>query len=944
MPRIFDNIEDTLLPALKETLASAYRADFAVGYFNLRGWRHLADQIEGWSGQPDNQVRLLVGMQQRPRDELRAMYGLNGEESISNAVAGRRRKEIANDFHHQLVVGTPTAMDEEGLRRLARQLRSRKLVVKLFLRHALHAKLYLAYQRHFHLPIVGYLGSSNLTFSGLKGQGELNIDVLDGDAAKKLSGWFEDRWNDSFSLDVSEELAEIIEESWARERPLPPYHVYLKMAYHLSAEARVGLAQPRGFEGFEGELFDFQAAAVKIAAHHLDKRGGVVIGDVVGLGKTIIASALIRTLEPDYFASLILCPKNLVEMWQKYRRRFGLRAEILSMSEVIRDLPRLQRFPLIVIDESHNLRNREGKTYGVIRDYIEKNLAKVVLLTATPYNKTYLDLAAQLRLFVPPDTDLGIRPEAYLRMLPDGEFTFAQKYGVPVRSIQAFELSQQPDDWRELMRLYMVRRTRSFIQANYAKTDQEGRKYLEFSSGERSYFPKRLPRALAFALDEANPQDQYARLYAERVVRVIEELQLPRYGLGNYALDNPTSLTEAEAKQIENLGRAGTRLKGFVKTNLFKRLESSGQVFLHSLRRHILRNYVYLHALKNNLDLPIGTLDADFLEPDYTDRDEDGLFEDEGVNGNWAARAVQIYEEIKLKSGFKWIRPSLFTKSLAHDLEKDAAALEEILTASGVWNPERDTKLSALERVLTQTHPTDKVLIFTQFADTVVYLEQQLKARGLEALAGVTGDSDNPTALATRFSPRSNSEKGGTQVAPERELRVLISTDVLSEGQNLQDAFVVVNYDLPWAIIRLIQRVGRVDRIGQRSREIFAYTFLPAEGLERVINLRRRLLTRLRQNAEVVGTDEVFFEDEEARALEALYHERSGILDEADDGEVDLASYAYEIYKQATEADPSLKRTIPALPNVVYSSKAQASRGVLVYLRTPRRGRQPDLG
>lgn len=942
MPQIFDNIDQPLLPALQQTLALSHRADFAVGYFNLRGWHHLADAVGKWEGTPENRARLLVGMQHPAKEDLRELYGIGEGLAVSNAVVERRKKEIARDFHEQLTVGTPTSRDEATLRKLAGQLRSGKLVVKLFLRHPLHAKLYLLHQQNFHVPTVGYMGSSNLTFSGLKGQGELNIDVLDGDAAKKLAKWFEERWADKFSVDVSAELAEIIEASWARETPPPPYHVYLKMAYHLSAEARVGLAQPRKLTGFEGELFDFQMAAVKIAAHHVDKRGGVVIGDVVGLGKTIVASALIRSLEPDLFASLIICPKNLVGMWKKYRRRFGLRSEVLSMSEVLKELPKLQRFPLVVIDESHNLRNREGKTYQAIRDYVERNLSKVVLLTATPYNKTYLDLSAQLRLFVPPDADLGVRPEAYLRTLKDGEFTFNQQHGVPVRSIQAFEHSDQPDDWRELMRLFMVRRTRSFIQNNYAHEDGAGRKYLQFPDGRRSYFPKRLPKALTFALDEANPEDQYARLYAGSVVGVIEALQLPRYGLGNYALDNPQDLSEAEGKQLENLGRAGTRLKGFVKTNLFKRLESSGQVFLQSLERHILRNHVYLYALESGLELPIGTLDADFLEPDYTDRDEDGLFEDESAeavvdtaNPDWANRAARVYQNLRGQARFRWIRGTLFKKTLTRDLKKDADALEGVLRQSGVWNPSQDTKLNALTHLLTQTHPGDKVLIFTQFADTVAYLEENLRARGIVALAGVTGASDDPTALAARFSPESNREEGGPRVALEHELRVLVATDVLSEGQNLQDAFVVVNYDLPWAIIRLIQRVGRVDRIGQASSEIFAYTFLPTEGLERVIRLRQRLLTRLQENAEVVGTDEVFFEDEAARVLYDLYHERPGILDDGDEGEVDLASYAYEIYKRATDADPSLKRIIPALPNVVYSSKAQNDRGVLVYLRTP---------
>ncbi|GIW56147.1 MAG: hypothetical protein KatS3mg082_2551 [Nitrospiraceae bacterium] len=140
---------------------------------------------------------------------------------------------------------------------------------------------------------------------------------------------------------------------------------------------------------------------------------------------------------------------------------------------------------------------------------------------------------------------------------------------------------------------------------------------------------------------------------------------------------------------------------------------------------------------------------------------------------------------------------------------------------------------------MSKKHPTDKVLIFTQFADTVRYLDEQLRARGLTKVAGVTGDSDDPTTLAWRFSPVSNDKRD--RVSPNDELRVLIATDVLSEGQNLQDCSIVVNYDLPWAIIRLIQRAGRVDRIGQRAENILCYSFLPADGVERIIRLRSRV-------------------------------------------------------------------------------------------------------
>jgi len=203
-------------------------------------------------------------------------------------------------------------------------------------------------------------------------------------------------------------------------------------------------------------------------------------------------------------------------------------------------------------------------------------------------------------------------------------------------------------------------------------------------------------------------------------------------------------------------------------------------------------------------------------------------------------------------------------------------------------------------------------------------------------LAGVTGATDNPTLLAKRFSPESN--EGMPTGASE--IRVLIATDVLSEGQNLQDCAVVVNYDLPWAIIRLIQRAGRVDRIGQKDPDILCYSFLPADGVERIINLRGRVRKRLSENAEVVGADEAFFQDDEdgeQRVLD-LYHEKAGTLDDEDDGEVDLASQAWQIWRNATVDDPGLAETVRTLPDVVYSTRRHLlpgrPDGVLLFLRT----------
>jgi hypothetical protein len=312
--------------------------------------------------------------------------------------------------------------------------------------------------------------------------------------------------------------------------------------------------------------------------------------------------------------------------------------------------------------------------------------------------------------------------------------------------------------------------------------------------------------------------------------------------------------------------------------------------------------------------------------------------EDIDPQQNFAQRAAEIYRLYRdqYPRRFKWIRANLFRPELRQNLQQDATALIGILQLAGNWNPLEDGKLVALVDLLQQQHPTEKVLIFTQFADTARYLATELQAQGITEIGLATGQSADPTALAWRFSPISNQKP-----IPEAEqLRVLVATDVLSEGQNLQDCAIILNYDLPWAIIRLIQRAGRVDRIGQQADEILCYSFLPAEGVERLINLRGRLRDRLNENQEVVGTDEAFFEDEQTREmLLNLYNERSGVLDEADEGDVDLTSEALQIWQSAIDANPALKGMIEKLPDVVYSTREHEPtgsdpEGVLLYLRT----------
>lgn len=959
MARIYDNLETRFSEGLQGIISNVgvKCVDFCVGYFNLRGWNLIVNQVDELPGDyvyegDDRRLRicrLLIGMHRPDEELIRALYSKQ-DMTPDAEYAMQCKLQIAREFRRQLLLGVPTNMDEWTLRRLSAQLKEGKVCVKLYLKEPLHAKLYLAYrpQDHFN-KIQAIMGSSNLTYSGLTKQGELNAEFGDSDCAEKLANWFDDRWNDRFCLDITEELIRIIDESWAGEQEIPPYYIYLKTAYHLSQDARNGIKEFTLSPEFQRELFDFQQTAVKIAAKNLnnDKRNGAMIGDVVGLGKTITACAIAKIYEMTFASStLIICPANLQEMWRKYVAKYDLKADVMSMAKTI-DVDAARYYRLIIVDESHNLRNSNGKRYQNIRRLIEHQDSKVLLLTATPYNKHFLDLSNQLRLFIGEDQDLGIRPEEYIRSL-GGDREFQRQHSdIHMRSIKAFEKSANADDWNELMKLFLVRRTRTFIKENYAKTDEEnGRKYLQFPNGKKSYFPERLPRAVKF---KTVLGDQYSRLYSTEMIDLMEELKLPRYGLIHfYDEAKAAHIQKHEKLIIENLSRAGQRMMGFCKSTFFKRIDSSGFAFLLTVYRHILRNAVFVYAIDNKLPLPVGdenslpeeymedmdvseSMFGDTLDPERVVEEGETIVIPKDMDV-YMRKAKEYYDIITLKNNCAWIGSQYFKRTLKMQLKKDCEVLLKMIALCGDWNPDADPKLNELETLLKKSHKEDKVLVFTQFSDTANYIFRQLKRRGFTHIACATGGSKNPTDLAEHFSPRSNEK---TYTADE-QFRILIATDVLSEGQNLQDAHVITNFDLPWAIIRLIQRAGRVDRIGQEAEQIYCYSFFPADGVEEIINLRGRLNDRINENASIVGSDEVFFEGNEQN-LRDMFNEKNGSLDDEDDNDVDLSSLAYQIWKNATDANPKLKQIIPALSEVIYSTKRTddaLQEGVITYAKT----------
>ena len=938
MPNILDNIERETERELLETLGSSYRLDAAIGYFNLRGWKLLAEAVDALPKREGPKARILVGIHEAPAEEMRRLARMRQPDPTDNRTAARLKGETVSEYRDQLQVGLPTEGDETALRVLLRQIEAGDVQVRVHTAHRLHAKLYMCHRDDSPTPRVGYVGSSNLTVAGLREQGELNVDVVDGDSTEKLARWFEDRWNDPFTVDAMPELAESLRESWVSEEQLDPYLVYLKMAYHLSKEAREGLIEYGLPASMQNELLDFQAAAVKIAARIVMQKGGAMIGDVVGLGKTLVGTAIARLLQEEQgFETLVVCPKNLTEMWEKYLHKHEVRGKVESLSMVHKNLPDARRYRLVIIDEAHNLRSDKRRDHGVLQSYIADNDSRTLLLTATPYNKELSDLASQLSLFIRPDTDLGIRPERAIAEV--GAANFELLCNGLTSTLGAFKRSEHLGDWQALMSQYLVRRTRRFVEDNYAEVDEQGRRYLEFSTGKRFYFPKRTPMPTERTLTADDPAYVMA---SDQTLDSIHDLLLPRYQLGNYIDSKFKPSNPAERQLVDDLeNSARGNLAGFTRITMFKRLSSSGPAFIATLRRHRLRNLVAAHALDNKLSVPIGSVDntlwAMEVDKEPEDSGEDG--EDTALFDSDDDTAASAYDKLQAKNpkAIRWAPHHMFRDDLVEDLRHDADVITGMLDRFGTWDAERDGKIEALENLLTERYPDSKMLIFTEAADTAHYVWEELLRRGVEAVGIVTGDSENPTALAQRFSPVSNSVV--TNGSPVKdELRVLVSTDVLSEGQNLQDAHIIVNYDLPWAIVKLVQRAGRVDRIGQNSPEVLVYSLMPADSVEDEINLRGRIRERLGENAQLLGSDESFFGDPTERQVISGVYDESSSYGLSGIDEVDPVSMAYEIWRHASDNHPDLAQQVALLPNVVYSTKqttvAAPDTGVLVHTQT----------
>lgn len=869
---------ETYIEDLSGKLADDPDLDIATGYFNPRGYFSVADALE-----EVGEVRILLGAQpdREDRERWRKPGEPRGDEYDQKRVTEALQTLDEDLERDRDLLGFSRRVDE-GLRQLVDFLRSDKVQVRRYEDSFIHGKAYM-----FSHDQGALVGSSNFTGAGLNSNLELNVGQYSPGVTDQINTWFEDLWDAAEPYD----LAEIYEE---RFEPYSPYLIYLRVLYERYGDE---LEEEREEDGGAINLANFQQDGVRRAQRFLDEHGGVIVADEVGLGKTYIAGKLLEeTVNENRQRALVIAPAYLRDgMWQAKEAEWGVQFETLSYSELRDakqlggDRPRLEldkeKYQLVVIDEAHAFRNPGTQQAEALRTLLRGDPPKdVVMLTATPVNNSLWDLYYQLYYFI--KNDAAFASEG----IPSLRERFKQ-----AQSEDPSDLS--PDMLFDVLDETTVRRTRRFIKEHYENAvlpDGEG--------GEvRITFPEPNPRRVDYDFDETFGDD-FFRDVAEGLAagdHEEAELELARY--------RPSYYLEGEESSSE------LSLVGLLRTGLLKRFESSSRAFANTLERMIGQNKAALELLESGV-FPKPDAIEEWVEADNDEAFEEAFeeAEDDIVDAETADANTELLES-HLRSDLeilrRWHRRA---DAITREDDEKLRALKETLLQirdDALEDAESDPNLDT-EDAFQQNR---KVLIFSYYADTVDwildYLEEVVEENDELScyegrIAGVTGDGSvrgiSREEAVHGFAPDSADAPPGT----DDKFDILVTTDVLGQGVNLQQARNVINYDLPWNPMRVVQRNGRIDRVNSPHPEIYPYSFFPEDRIDKLLQLEHRVRQKLTQAARSIGMDNEVIPGMETMQqnfsdrvedIESLHGEERELFEK---GGREAAAYSGEEYRQ----------------------------------------------
>ncbi|MEW6033626.1 MAG: helicase-related protein [Chloroflexota bacterium] len=887
---IIDNRHDKLVDHINTLLPQSERARFAVGYFFLSGFSAIAPKLKDVK-----ELRILIGNTTTRETIEQLAEGYRRMELVERAqqrqeyATDRERKqwsqETAGNIQGSLELMDQTAEAEELVATLARLIEEKRVKVKVYTKGRLHAKAYIFdYTTAHYEPGLGIVGSSNLTLSGIQHNTELNVVVHGSANHEALVKWFDELWDEA--QDFDEALLNELKQSWALN-PVTPYDIYVKTLYTLVKDRLEEEEAPRViWDRDMPNLTDFQRDAMNAAVRILNHYGGIFISDVVGLGKTYIGAALLKYYRTVHrMRPVILCPASLVQTWQDMSNRYDL-GPVVSIGlltqqgiDLDRDI-RTEDRDIVLIDESDEFRYSDTQRYGKLRTWLTKQPRKVILLTATPRNNTVWDIYNQLKLF-----------------------HAAERTEVPILPARLREYFKQVEDGnkriQDLLRHILIRRTRKHITQYYPNA--------VLPDGRRIEFPKRALDTVTYSI-EATYQGVYARLRD-----IIRDMHYARYGVGEFV-----KREKRGEPRYRDLYSAGRNLRGLMRVLLFKRFESSVRAFHLTVDNMLRINRAFLMALENGI-VPAG-VDAQELLYGTARRDGAGPEAD-----------AQLLAALEQVSG-QYRIDDFEADALKEAIEEDIEAMEEMCRLVDPITPGKDAKLQRLLKLLSQPPcKGNKVLIFTQFSDTLDYLYDNLQH--LPNLERINSHRGSPMTIVGRFAPKANPN----YVRPgEPPIDNLLSTDVLAKGLNLQDGNVVVNYDIHWNPVRLIQRVGRVDRIGTEHDVVHALNFLPETELEKNLGLQEKVRQRIAEIHNTIGEDAQILERNEQLNAEAMYAiyvaKDESLLDQEAPEDMDILAEAEAFIRNLQKDNPEYFAKIAAMPDGVRSGRdSPAFRGAFVF-------------
>lgn len=789
--------------------------DVLVGYFRTSGFYLLYPAL----GEIEH-IRILVGIN-ADRKTVQIIQDSKEEQITFDLSHKEVKKEYEDEVVREMQQSEDSYRVEKGIKAFINWLQSGKIEVRVYPNSPIHAKVYITRKDLDKVPDqFGSVitGSSNFSKSGLVENLEFNVELKDSRDVQYALDKFEALWEES--IDISEEYIETVKEKTWLKDDITPYELYLKTLYEYFKE-EINEDKNEHWDDMLPEGFmrlQYQIDAVVQAKKTLEAYNGVFISDVVGLGKTYICAMLARQLKGQ---KLFICPPVLKEYWEKVLLDFDVSAKVESLGKLDKLIEAgIDRYKYVFIDEAHRFRNQNTENFEKLHQICYGK--KVVLITATPQNNYSTDIANQIYLFQPKNNSTIIpnnkNIERFFQNL-DGELKKHEKGSE--NYIEALR-SNSEEIRDKVLRNVMIRRTRTEIKEVYG----------DDLSKQGLVFP-----ILA-------PPEKIVYTYNNEIDRVFNETIGVILRL-DYARYKPLTYLKKIDKHLASMMVSQRNMSGFMKSILVKRLESSFEAFKKTLHRFISSYEKFISMCEDGKVYISKKVDVYDLLDNGDDEKLMGLVEEDKVQ----YYSIDDFNE-------------MFLPSLKRDLTMLRVLEEE--WEEIIQDPKKDQFLYELEN--NRLLKNKKVIIFTESKETAEYVATYLEQKYPSKVMVFSGQGTDKLRreIEANYNPNFVGEK-------KDEIQLLVTTDVLAEGINLHRSNVLINYDLPWNPTKVMQRVGRINRVGTVHDKIFVFNFFPTAQANVHLPLEENIIAKIQAFHDTLGEDSKYLSDDEEVNSHKLY-------------------------------------------------------------------------